>query len=337
MHKIAPKYTWLFLLILTLITALSGLYTISIGIVHTPIKDVITVLSAHITGSDSGVASDSIIWHIRAPRAVLSSIVGAGLAVVGCILQAVMRNPLADPHLFGISSGGALGAVVVIVWIGGGLYAMSLGAFLGAVVAMALVMMIAYGGKRAVSAERLLLSGVAVSFLLISLTNFVIFQGENNSATSVLFWMLGGMGLARWDMIWIPFIVIAIGVLYATVQGRNLNTIMAGDHTALTLGVNANSIRLQLFLLCALITGVCVAISGAIGFIGLMIPHACRFFVGANNRILIATSAVVGGLFLLWADALSRYVFAPQELPIGIITAFIGGVFFVVLMLRKNH
>ncbi len=337
MHKIPPPYTLLFLSVMSCITVLSTLYTMSIGIAHTPLSDVIRVLWAHAIGGESGVANDPIIWHIRTPRSLLSFIVGAGLAVVGGILQSVMRNPLADPHLFGISSGGALGAVVVIVWVGGGVYAMSLGAFIGAVCAMGLVMTIAYGGKKSVSPERLLLSGVAVSFLLISITNFVIFQGENNTATSVLFWMLGGMGLARWDMIWIPFIVISIGVVYASLQGRNLNTIMAGDNTAFTLGVHASRVRYRLFLLCALITGVCVAISGAIGFVGLMIPHACRFFVGANNRVLIATSAIFGGLFLVWADALSRYIFAPQELPIGIVTAFIGGVFFVILMVKKIH
>ena len=340
MQKIAPVYILWFLSIGVVGTALIAVYTISVGIVYTPVSDVVRVLWSHIIGTESGIANDTIIWHIRTPRMVLALLVGSGLALVGCMLQALVRNPLADPHLFGISSGGALGAVVVVVFVGGGVYTMSIGAFLGAFFAMGLVMIVATAGTytphKTIAPERLLLSGVAVSFMLMAMTNFIIFQGENNSATAVLFWMLGGMGLARWDMIWIPFIVLVVCVPYAIIQGRNLNSIMSGDKTALTLGVNVYAVRIKLFLLCALITGVCVAMSGAIGFVGLMVPHMCRYFVGANNRYVLGASAIFGGLFLVIADALSRTLFAPQELPIGILTAFVGGGFFITLMFRKK-
>lgn len=325
----------LLFVVIVVCTILSLIYTISMGAVHTPLGKTVHIVLTHITGTHTPTAQDTIIWHIRTPRAILAFIVGAGLATVGNILQILMRNPLADPHLFGISSGGTLGAVIVIVWIGGGIYAVSIGAFIGAMCAMLLILGIAYGTRAIISSERLLLSGVAVSFILLALTNFVIFQGDNNAATSALFWMLGGMGLARWDVIWIPFLVLVCAIPYCILQARSLNAIMLGNKTALTLGVRTHRIQCGLFLICALITGVCVAVSGAIGFVGLMIPHICKYIIGVNTRFLIPTSALMGGIFLVWTDAFSRIVFAPQEIPIGIITAFFGGMLFIGIVSRR--
>ena len=280
----------------------------------------------------------SIIWQIRLPRTILAIVVGAGLATVGATLQAIMRNNLADPHLFGISSGGAFGAVTTILFAGSfaGIYSVSIGAFIGSLLAMGLIMAIAQQKRFSISSERLLLSGVACSFILISLTNLMIFMGEHRSAPSILFWMLGGLGLASWDKLLIPTFIMFICIPYLYTQSKNLNAMMSGEETAITLGINTTKKRTALFVICAVMTGVLVALSGAIGFVGLMIPHICRFIVGADNKNVILMSALLGAIFLIWTDIISRTIFAPQEIPVGIITAFIGGIFFVILISRKN-
>lgn len=284
---------------------------------------------------DWGRGQALIVWDIRFPRIILGGLVGAGLAVVGAVLQAVTRNPLADPFLFGASSGAALGAVIVIVHLGAfaGIYTLSSAAFAGAMLALLLVLGIAHHSGGA-AAERLILAGVAISFVLMALTNFLIFLGDQRAAHSVVFWMLGGLGLARWSQLWIPGLVVGGGLCYLLLQTRALNALMIGEESAITLGIDARRLRLQLFTVAALLTGVVVALSGAIGFVGLMIPHIVRRLVGADNRRVLPVCALIGAIFLIWVDALARILLAPQELPIGIITAALGGVFFVWMMRR---
>ncbi len=277
-----------------------------------------------------------IVWEIRFPRVILGALVGAGLAVVGAVLQAATRNPLADPYLFGISAGAALGAVAVIVHVGNvvGLYTLPLAAFAGAIVSLFTVVAIGLSGT-GLTTERLILAGVAVSFILMAMMNFLIFLGDQRAAHSVVFWMLGGLGRARWNQLWVPFVVVLGGLFYLIAHARALNTMMLGEESAVTLGVDVTMMRLKLFIAAALITGMLVAISGAIGFVGLMIPHVVRRFVGADNRRLLPVCALVGAIFVIWVDVLARIILAPQELPIGIITAGLGGVFFVWLMRRR--
>ena len=277
-----------------------------------------------------------IVWEIRFPRVILGAFVGAGLAVVGAVLQAATRNPLADPYLFGVSAGAALGAVAVIVHVGNvvGVYTLPLAASAGAIVSLLTVVAIGLSGT-GLTTERLILAGVAVSFVLMAMMNFLIFLGDQRAAHSVVFWMLGGLGLARWSQLWVPFVVLLGGLSYLIAHARALNTMMVGEESAVTLGVDVTRMRLKLFIAAALITGILVAISGAIGFVGLMIPHVVRRFVGADNRRLLPVCALVGAIFVIWVDVLARVILAPQELPIGIITAGLGGVFFVWLMRRK--
>ncbi len=287
-------------------------------------------------GGDWTQGQSRIVWLIRAPRVVLGALVGAGLALVGTALQAVTRNPLADPHLLGVSSGAALGAVLVVLFLGdfAGVFSLPLAAFIGALGSMALVLAVANQQGR-LSSERLLLAGVAVSFVLMALVNLLLYTGDQHASNSVMFWMLGGLGLARWEMLWLPALCLLLGLLALLALARGLNAVMSGEHTAVSLGFNVQAVRVQVFVCTALLTGVLVALSGAIGFVGLMLPHLARRLVGAEHRRLLPVSALLGGLFLVWVDVAARTLIAPQDLPIGIATAAIGGVFFIALLRRR--
>lgn len=287
-------------------------------------------------GGDWTQGQSRIVWLIRAPRVVLGALVGAGLALVGTALQAVTRNPLADPHLLGVSSGAALGAVLVVLFLGdfAGVFSLPLAAFIGALGSMALVLAVANQQGR-LSSERLLLAGVAVSFVLMALVNLLLYTGDQHASNSVMFWMLGGLGLARWEMLWLPALCLLLGLLALLALARGLNALMSGEHTAVSLGFNVQAVRVQVFVCTALLTGVLVALSGAIGFVGLMLPHLARRLVGAEHRRLLPVSALLGGLFLVWVDVAARTLIAPQDLPIGIATAAIGGVFFIILLRRR--
>ena len=339
---ISNKYISYFYVCLVFTLILSLLSSVSIGHSNIDMSTTAKIISNKIFGAnftpDWTKTAQAIIWEIRLPRAILGILVGAGLAVVGATLQSIMRNNLADPHLFGISSGSALGAVIVILFLGSfaGAYSISIGAFLGALFATVLVLSIANQKYKRISAEKLLLSGVACSFVLIAMTNLFIFMGEHHSSTSILFWMLGGLGFARWEQIIIPSVMLICITPYLILSYRSLNAIMAGEETAFTLGINATQVRIIMFVLCALLTGAMVATSGAIGFVGLMIHHIARFLVGADNRVVLPTCLLLGAIFLLWADILARVLFAPQEIPIGLLTSFFGGVFCISLMRHKN-
>lgn len=278
----------------------------------------------------------NIIWQIRFPRVLLGALVGGGLAVVGATMQALVRNPLADPYLLGVSSGASLGAVAVIVlgvsWLGP--FSLAGAAFLGALVAFVAVYALARQGGQ-LSTGRLILAGVAVAYIFSALTNLVIYNAPTGEQVqSVIFWMLGGLGGARWDYLGLPALALGVGTLYLTAQARALNALSVGEETAATLGIDTGRFRRQIFALTALITGTLVAVSGGIGFVGLMLPHILRLLVGADHRRLLPVAALAGASFLIWVDVLARVLVAPQELPLGIITALLGAPFCLWLMRR---
>ncbi|WP_456362540.1 FecCD family ABC transporter permease [Pseudomonas syringae] len=279
---------------------------------------------------------EQIVWLIRAPRVLLGALVGAGLTMVGTALQAVTRNPLADPHLLGVSAGAALGAVLVVMHLGAfaGALSLPLAAFVGALGSMLLVLSLASRQGR-LESDRLLLAGVAVSFVLMAVVNLLLYIGDPHAAGSVMFWMLGGLGLARWDMLSLPALCVLAGLIALLALARPLNALMSGEHTAVSLGFDTRRVRWQVFISTSLLTGVLVSLSGAIGFVGLMLPHMARYLVGAEHRRLIPVSALLGALFLVWVDVAARTLIAPQDLPIGIATAALGGVFFVLLLRRR--
>ena len=279
---------------------------------------------------------EHIVWLIRVPRMLLGASVGARLALIGAVLQAVTRNPLADPHLLGVTSGATLGAVIVVLHVGEivGLLTLPIAAFIGALLSMLLVLAIASRQGR-LDSDRLLLCGVAVSFVMMAVANTLLFLGDHRASSAVLFWMLGGLGLARWELLAVPSAVVVLGLFLLLGMARPLNALMAGEQTAVTLGLNARNVRLRVFLIASLMTGVLVAISGSIGFVGLMIPHIARRLVGAEHRRLLPVSALLGSVFLVWVDVAARTLIAPEDLPIGVATAAIGGLFFIGLMRKR--
>ncbi|KQB52024.1 ABC transporter permease [Pseudomonas endophytica] len=318
----------------------SCVVSLGFGPARVPVEVVWHILLNKVFGMGEvrwSAGQEHIVWLIRVPRMLLGALVGAGLALIGAVLQAVTRNPLADPHLLGVTSGATLGAVIVVLHVGEivGLLTLPIAAFIGALLSMLLVLAIASRQGR-LDSDRLLLCGVAVSFVMMAVANTLLFMGDHRASSAVLFWMLGGLGLARWELLAIPSLVVVTGLVFLLGMARPLNALMAGEQTAVTLGLNARNVRLKVFLIASLMTGVLVAISGSIGFVGLMIPHIARRLVGAEHRRLLPVCALLGSVFLVWVDVAARTLIAPEDLPIGVATAAIGGLFFIGLMRKQR-
>ncbi|MEM9970162.1 MAG: iron ABC transporter permease [Pseudomonadota bacterium] len=314
---------------------------ISVGAVQVPLGTVWSIflnkLSPGLIEQTWSQGREAIVWEIRFPRALLAMMVGAGLAMVGASLQAVTRNPLADPHLLGISSGGAFGAILALLHTGLflGLLTVPIMAFLGALAATAIVLGVSRFAD-ATSADRLVLAGVAVSFIVMAGANVLIFLGDPRATHTVVFWMLGGLGLAQWSQLIYPLVILVICGAWLASKAAQLNAMTVGDETASTLGIPVARFRLSVFIVGALITGVMVAFSGIIGFVGLMVPHVVRMIVGGDYARVLPGSALIGAVFLLWADITARTIMAPEDMPIGIVTGLVGGVFFVWLLGRRK-
>ncbi|MFJ6797112.1 FecCD family ABC transporter permease [Streptomyces sp. NPDC091268] len=296
-------------------------------------------LSGGSIAQDEGPAY-TIVWELRFPRAVLAAVVGAGLSAIGVAVQAMVRNALADPFVLGISSGAAVGANAVLLFgaFGAlGLWALSTAAFLSALLAMTLVYAIARTAD-GLTPLRLVLTGTAMYYGFSAVTTFMVFAAERGEAArSAMMWLLGSLGGAGWASVPIAAGAVLAGLAHLTVSARRLNALAMGDETAAALGVDAGKLRKELFLVCAAVTGAVVAVSGAIGFVGLMVPHAARMLVGADHRRLLAIAPLAGAVLLIWVDILSRVVLAPVELPLGVLTAAIGVPCFVLLMRRRSY
>ncbi|EFL90796.1 iron ABC transporter permease [Ahrensia sp. R2A130] len=322
------------LLILIGLTVLA----IAVGSTTLPTGVVMEALGYAVTGqspADDAHPLMRIVLDLRLPRALLALVVGAGLGIVGCLLQTVTRNDLADPFLFGLSSGAAAGAVLVITVTGDmlGIWTLPIAAFVGGLLASAIVLLLVTRLEDQGPA-RLVLAGLAVSFLFAAITNYMVFAGDQRAAHSVLFWTLGGLGLARWELLPIALAGLAAVLIYAQTRHRQLDALLAGDDTAMTLGVNVPAMRAITFLVCAFATAAFVSLTGVIGFVGLMVPHLARSLVGPLHRSLTLLAAVIGAGLLVASDTLARTILMPQELPVGIVTTSIGALF-VLLILRK--
>ncbi|BBY85855.1 FecCD family ABC transporter permease [Mycolicibacterium tokaiense] len=278
----------------------------------------------------------SIVMQARAPRVLLGAVVGAGLGVVGMALQALVRNPLADPYLLGVSSGASVGAVAVILTgaMVFGAASTSVAAFLGSLAALVVVYLLSRAGGR-ITTTRLVLAGVAVAYVLSAVTSLMLILARTgDQARQVLTWLLGGLGGADWRSLWLPAAAVTAGVAVLLAQSRTLNVLLAGDEAAVTMGVDTNRFRVQMFILTSLITGTLVAVSGPIGFVGLILPHAMRLVVGSDHRRALPATALAGASFLVLADLAARTLAAPQEIPVGVLTALCGGPFFLWLIRR---
>lgn len=321
-----------------LIAALA-LLSIAYGSTFIPLRDVIGAL-AHALGlfgeTTTGPVS-KIVVDLRLPRTILAVGVGAGLGIVGALLQTVTRNDLADPFLFGLSSGAAAGAVSVITVFGDrfGIWTLPIAAFIGGILASLIVLGLV-SRVRGQGPERLILAGLAVSFLFTALTNYLVFAGDQRAAHSVLFWTMGGLGLARWDNVWLAWLGAASVGAFAVSNHRRLDAFLAGESTAESLGVPVGRTRAWTFLVSAFATALLVAVAGVIGFVGLMIPHLARRVAGELHLRLIVVCAVFGAILVLASDLLARTLLPPQELPIGIVTSSVGAFFVVWILLRRR-
>lgn len=333
------RYTGL-LITLTIVLLISCLVSVTFGAAPVPLEQVIGILTFKLSGLGDEhhfwtAGQETIVWLIRMPRVLLGALAGAGLALIGCVLQAVTRNPLADPHLLGATSGATLGAVMVVMHVGEilGVLTLPLAAFAGSLASLILVLWLSSRNGR-LDSQRLLLSGVAVSFVMMAIANLLLFLGDHRASSSVLFWMLGGLGLARWELLTVPLVTVLAGWILLQGLGRALNALMAGDQTAVSLGLQVRNVRLLVFLIASLMTGVLVALCGSIGFVGLMVPHIARRLVGSEHRRLLPVATLLGALLMIWVDVVSRTLIAPEDLPIGISTALLGGLFFIFMMRR---
>ncbi|ABK49503.1 transport system permease protein [Shewanella sp. ANA-3] len=336
----------------------------SFGAANISFLDVLQVFInklSHLFMADEAVSTsmtERIVMELRLPRIILAFVAGAGLSLAGSVLQTVTRNPLADPYLFGISSGASFGAVVMLtLFTGSGLFgnagtiansgifsgsgtfagllwfSLPFGAFIGASLSVLIVLALAGLGLKS-QVERMLLSGVATSFMFSALTSLLLYFASPQATASVLFWSLGSFAKASWSLLVLPSLVVLLSFFIILGWKRQIMALQAGDETAHTLGVNVPKLRLNMLLLCSLITAILVATCGGIGFVGLMIPHTVRLLFPGRQPILL--TALVGGLFMVWIDVLARCLLGNQELPVGIITAAIGSFFFLLILRRRK-
>lgn len=322
-----------------LLLVASTALVITIGPSGLTAADVVQSAVAKITGADSGLSriQEGIIWNLRLPRTLMAALAGAGLALCGVILQSLLRNPLADPYILGISSGASTGAVLIVVLgVGSAAIGLTTGAFVGALIAFGFVLLLAYASGG--TTDRIVLAGVAATQLFSAVTSFVVYIAADAEQTrGILFWLLGSLASVRWSDVVVCAVVVLIGLALCLLHTSNLDAFTFGQDAAASLGVNVARTRLVLMVVTALVTAVIVSTCGAIGFVGLVLPHAARALVGGRHRVLVPTSVLMGAIFLVWIDAASRTVIAPQELPIGVATALIGVPAFVILLLRQGR
>ena len=318
-----------------LLLVLSLLVTVTIGPAALGVGQVARVVGHHLgLVGDVPALHDAIVWDLRAPRVLTAGAVGAGLATAGAVMQSLTRNPLADPYLLGLSSGASLGAVAVLV-VGVSLL-LPVAAFAGAVAALVATLTLARTAG-SVTPTRAVLAGLAVSQLAAAGTSFVIFwTATGDSYREILSWLLGSLAGATWPSVAIAgSALLVVGSVLLVVGGR-LDAFAFGDTAAAALGIDVDRTRWTLMTLVALLTGAMVAVSGAIGFVGLILPHAVSVLTGPTHRRLLPVAALTGATFLVWADTLARTVFAPRELPVGIVTAMVGVPVFAVLLRRER-
>jgi iron complex transport system permease protein len=315
--------------------------TLGVGIGSVPLSPVTVwhVVAGGLAGHPENTVAGIIVWQIRLPRVLLAAVVGAALTTAGAVVQVLVRNALADPFLLGVSSGASVGATAVLllgVFASLGVWAISAGSILGALAAMAAVFAVSRGG-RGLAPTQLILCGVVLSALFESVTSFLIFRGNPQATQSVLFWLLGSFGLASWNQLPIPALALAGAMVYLMAQARTLNALAMGAEPAASLGVDVRRLRRNLFIVTSLMAGVAVAVSGVIGFVGLVVPHIVRLMVGSDHRRVLPTGVLFGASFMVLGDLLARTIVAPQEMPIGVITAFIGAPTLIVLIRRRPY
>ncbi|MDH5433802.1 MAG: iron ABC transporter permease [Gammaproteobacteria bacterium] len=334
MHQSLCKQN-IYTILMIMSVILSVLLAMSIGSLDISLTDSFNCLfSEHTSSKSSDSLACTIIWEIRLPRILMAAITGAGLSAAGLILQSVTRNPLADPYLFGISSGASLGAVSAMTLFAGTGITIIFGALSGGILSILLMLIIA--GRSVYVVEKLLLSGVAISFMLSAFMSLILYYSTPDVATSLLFWMMGSFENSQWNDLLLPAVYVLTGAVVFFIFRRWITVIQTGDETALALGIPVNQLRVGILLVCAIMTAVIVAHVGGIGFVGLMIPHIARYWVGTAVQRVLLTTILLGSVFMIWVDVVARSLLEAQVLPIGIVTSAIGSIFFFIMLKRRK-
>lgn len=338
-----PTITFLALLLLVSIVLALG-----IGAVRIPLSETIQILvqSIPIRGQlFSPLAVDIISSHrdiiikLRLPRILLAVLVGSSLSVSGATFQGLFKNPMADPHIIGVSAGAALGGVTALALVPRlrylGLSAVPLFAFTGALLTVVLVYSLARIGERA-PVMSLLLAGIAVSSILQALVSLITYFSDGE-LQKIVFWMMGGLSGRGWEYLFLalPYTLVSMAVI--RVFARDLNAFLLGEEPALHLGIEVEAVKRYLLWAASMLTAAAVATSGLIGFVGLVVPHVVRLLLGPDHRTLLPAAALTGGIFLVWVDILARTALAPLELPLGLLTSLVGGPFFIYLLRKRKH
>lgn len=330
--------------ILLIILFLSIGFAVTMGSVDISIKEVYEVILYKLfnigdSSMGAGAVAD-VVWLIRMPRIVLAIAVGAGLSVVGIVMQAIVKNPLADPYILGVSSGASLGATLaVVLGIGSVFGSNSLGimGFIGAFGVSILVLMISNIGGRS-NSIKLLLAGMALSSVCSSFSSFLVYiSDDSQKLKTITFWLMGSLAGAKWNEIVIILPVIILGTIFFITQYRTLNLMLLGDEVSITLGTDLHKFRIIYLVITSLMIGLLVYVSGMIGFVGLIIPHIVRIIFGTDHKKIIPITALLGSIILIWADVISRSLIKGTEIPIGIVISIIGAPLFVWLMIKKNY
>ncbi len=325
---------------LLVVTVLSAVCALAFGSEMLPVSTVVEVVHSRFGGPPVTRSELAIVWGIRAPRVLLGLAVGAGLAVAGAVVQTLVRNALADPHLLGVSSGASVGATAVIttgLFAGAGVWALSFGAMIGALGAAILVFTIAtlQGG---ITPLRLVLTGTVTASALSAIASFLVLRtNDSQAAQSVLFWLLGSLAGASWDKLWAPVIVVFLLTAAVFALHGWLDALAAGPDVAASLGIPIRTLRNVLFGVLAALVGTMVAVSGAIAFVGLVIPHVTRMLVGARHRVVLPAAALIGASFLVWVDVVARTSLRPTEIPLSVVTGVIGAPLFLLLLGRRRY
>ncbi len=333
------------LLVLLAVLVFSVLAAVTFGNADLSVRDVYSVIAYELFHIESlsaykeGAVHD-VVWLIRLPRVLLALGVGMGLSVCGVVMQAIVRNPLADPYILGVSSGATLGATLAIMlgvgsFLGGNFVGIM--AFAGAIVTSFAVMYIANLGGRATSGK-LILAGTAVSSVCSAFSSFVLYITNDNSATSqVTFWTMGSLAGADWSRVRVTLPVILLCSLFFWSQFRNLNLMLLGDEVSITLGADLHRARKLYLMISSLMVGFAVYTAGMIGFVGLIIPHVIRILFGTDHRRLVPLAALLGSVFLIWCDVACRVILENAELPIGILVSIIGAPCFIYLLVSRSY
>lgn len=332
---------WSFLALLVLAAIGLG---ISIGSESIEFDAIASAVMARLGWAEAGVvdpAVDAIVWNLRLPRTLLAALVGGGLSIIGVAMQTLVRNPLAEPYILGISGGAAAGASLFYLGflpaVISRTLSMPVAAFLGGLLSISVVYLVARTGSR-ISVARLLLAGVAMAAMMGAITALVTFASpEPDKLRAVLFWLQGSLSGTRWSMLPIPAIITFGGMVGLMAISRPLDAMLLGEEPAISLGIPTEALKRTLIGLSALVTGVLVSTSGAIGFVGLIVPHAVRTFTGVTHRRLVPASFFAGAVFMILADLVARALLPAQELPVGAITALCGVPFFLVLLRRRQY